>query len=186
MGKCCISIWTICIVIILTPVIVILSLSFVTHKPRLYIQDMYVPALKTTTGSSNATRLNTFIFIDLKLQNVMPFNGLRYGDLKLTFFYASNTSLPAVANYTAAGFYQGLKKTAHRRVVVRTSGLPWDDAFMKVSGGSVVDIRVELATTVKLRRCGRYLEREAMVVKANVRLDGSGEKVNKKTVRLVG
>lgn len=89
-----------------------------------------------------------------------------------------------MANHTVRGFYQGLKKTAHKRAVVRTRDLPWGDAFAKVSSGSVVDIGVELATTVKLRRCGRYMEREAVALEADVRVDGSGEEVNGKTIRL--
>ncbi|KAK4438625.1 hypothetical protein Salat_0197000 [Sesamum alatum] len=170
------------LLLILTAPIVIFSLTLVTHKPKFYIEDLYIPALNNST-QSNATRLNTFIFFDLKLQNVMPFNGLRYGDVNLTFFYGSNRSLP-IAGYTVLGFYQGHKKTAHKRAVVRTRGLPWEDAFGKVSGGSTVAFGVDLATTVKLRRCGFYTKRKAVVAAADVHVGASGEELHNKIVKL--
>ncbi|KAG8386902.1 hypothetical protein BUALT_Bualt03G0197100 [Buddleja alternifolia] len=177
---CCIC----CLLLLLAAPIIIFALSFVTHKPRLYIEDFYIPALNNSTDLSNTTRLNTFIFIDLKLENVMPFNGLRYDDVNLTFFYGSNRSL-AVANHTVSGFYQGLRKTAHKRAVVRTHGLPWEVAFAEVSGGETVSFRVDLATAVKLRRCGVYTKRKTMALGADVRVDSSGEETNKKTIRLI-
>lgn len=167
---------------LLIPPIIILSLSLITHHPKLYIQDFYIPSLNINS-TTQLSKLNTFIFIHLKLVNVMPFNGLRYGDLNLTFFYGLNGTL-TVANHTVAGFYQGLRKTAHKIAVVRTRGMPWEDAFEAVSGGSTVDFAVELATTVKLRRCGFYTKRKTVVVAADVRVDASGEDVHHKVIKL--
>ncbi|XP_057792592.1 uncharacterized protein LOC131009311 [Salvia miltiorrhiza] len=170
-----------CIIIIVLP-ITLISLSLKTHNPKIDVEDLYIPAINGMAGS-NATRLNTFIFIDLSLRNVMRFNGLRYEALNLTFFYGGNRSA-AVAEAAVPGFYQGVWKTARKTAVVRTSGLPWDDAFDRISRGLTVDLAVQLAMTVKLRRCGVYMKRKEVVVAAVVSLDGSGEEVDEKVVGL--
>lgn len=176
---CCIT----CVsLLLLVAPITILSLTLATHNPNLYVQDLFVPALKTPT--SNATKLNTFVFVDLKLRNVMPFNGIRYGGVNVTLYYGGNRSLP-VGSYGVVEFYQGMGKTAHKRAVVRTRGLPWEDAFDRVSRGLMVDFTVELAMTVELRRCGAYMEREVVVAAADVSLVGStGAQVDNKAIRL--
>ncbi|KAL0380508.1 UNVERIFIED_CONTAM: hypothetical protein Sangu_0115100 [Sesamum angustifolium] len=114
-------------------------LSFQNHKPKCYITDLFVPALNTYTNSST-TRANTFIFFDLKLENVMPFNGLRYDNVNLTFSYNSggdrSTLFIPIAQHTVPGFYQGRRKTAHKRDVTNTRGVPWRDAFAAVSNGT--------------------------------------------------
>lgn len=66
---------------------------------------------------------------------------------------------------------------------MRTSGLPWEDALDKLSRGLTVDFSVELAATVKLRRCGKYMKRKVVVAAANVSFDSSGEEVDKKIDR---
>ncbi|KAL0380506.1 UNVERIFIED_CONTAM: hypothetical protein Sangu_0114900 [Sesamum angustifolium] len=110
--------------------VICFCLSFQNHKPKCYITDLFVPALNTYTNISSATRANTFIFFDLKLENVMPFNGLRYNNVNLTFSYNYGTGersalfIP-IARHTVPGFYQGMRKTAHKRDVTTTHGVPW-------------------------------------------------------------
>ncbi|KAL0456935.1 UNVERIFIED_CONTAM: hypothetical protein Slati_1032700 [Sesamum latifolium] len=116
------------------------SFSFQNHKPKCYITDLFLPALNTYTNISSTTRANTFIFFDLKLENVMPFNGLRYDNVNLTFSYnyggnRSSLFIP-IARHTVPGFYQGMRKTAHKRDVTTTRGVPWGNAFAAVSNGS--------------------------------------------------
>lgn len=163
--------------IIIIP-ITFFSLSMVTKNPKIYVQDLYIPALNGTPSSDA-----TFFFVDLKLHNAMHYNGLSYGDLNLTFFYGGNRSIP-VADYAVAGFYQGKGKTAHKTAVVRARGMPWEDALDRISRGLTVDLAVDLAGTVKLRRCGIYLKRKPVALAAVVSLDGSGEELDQKAVRL--
>ncbi|KAL1555595.1 hypothetical protein AAHA92_11312 [Salvia divinorum] len=176
-AACCI-----CTLIILVLPITLISLSLKTHNPKISVEDLYIPAINTA-APSNATRLNTFVFIDLRLRNAMPLNGLRYEALNLTLFYGSDRSL-AVAEGAVAGFYQGLMKAARKTAVLRTRGLPWEDAFDRISRGLTVDVAVEVAMAVKLRRCGVYMKRKVVVVEGVVSLDGSGEEVDEKVVRL--
>lgn len=172
---CCICT---CLIILVLP-ITLISLSLKTHSPRVSVEDLYLPALNVAVPS-NATRLNTFLFIDLRLENAMPLNGLRYEAVNLTLSYAG----AAVAEGAVAGFYQGMKKTARKAAVLRTRGVPWEEAFDRVARGLTVDIAVEVAMAVKLRRCGVYMKRKVVVVGGVVSLDGSGEEVDERVVRL--
>lgn len=69
-------------------------------------------------------------------------------------------------------------------------GLPWEDAFRKVSGGSAVVLAVEFVFKSKYWWCQQDPPRnctwseKVAVVAADVWVDGSGEKVEKKPIRL--
>ncbi|KAG6407047.1 hypothetical protein SASPL_130029 [Salvia splendens] len=167
-----------CLIILVLP-ITLISLSLKTHNPRISVEDLYLPALNAAVPS-NVTRLNTFLFIDLRLENAMHLNGLRYEAVNLTLSYAG----AAVAEGAVAGFYQGMMKTARKAAVLRTRGMPWEDAFDRVSRGLTVDVAVEVAMAVKLRRCGVYMKRRVVLVEGVVSLDGSGEEVDERVVRL--
>ncbi|KAG8369830.1 hypothetical protein BUALT_Bualt14G0054500 [Buddleja alternifolia] len=78
----------------------------------------------------------------------MPFNGLRYDNVNLTFFYNYGAHFLPIAHYTVHGFYQGMGKTAHKRDVTNTHGFPWVDASDAVSNGSMAVFRVELSTKI--------------------------------------
>ncbi|KAL1560700.1 hypothetical protein AAHA92_10883 [Salvia divinorum] len=160
-----------------------MTLNFVGLKPRLYIQELYVPALNNST-MYNSTTLNASIYIDLKFKRVLAVVPISYGDVNITLFYNS-------VGYSAVvpRFDQGGKKTARRRVVVEASGLPWDGAVEKVSGGSTVAFKVAAATRYRLEYCDaddhcRHSGRKRLVVEGEVWVDGYGEKVSKNPIRL--
>ncbi|KAG8365042.1 hypothetical protein BUALT_Bualt18G0061800 [Buddleja alternifolia] len=115
----------------------------------------------------------------------MKDKGVNYANISLTFYYALNNSynLP-VANFTVPGFYQGHEKKAHRRKVVEAVGLPWAAAREAVSNGSTVSFRVGLATRVKYKILVWFTKRQSLVVVGDVAVDGSGEKVKKKGIKL--
>ncbi|KAK4425452.1 protein NDR1 [Sesamum alatum] len=177
-----------CLLGILTFVICF-CMSFQNHKPKCYITDLFVPALNTYPNSSTTTtRANTFIFFDLKLENVMPFNGLRYDNVNLTFSYnyggyRSTLFLP-IARHTVPGFYQGVRKTAHKRDVTTTRGVPWGDAFAAVSNGSTAVFRVDLATNVKSKQYFWYAKKQRLAVRGIVEVGSAGLKENKAAIRL--
>ncbi|KAG8369837.1 hypothetical protein BUALT_Bualt14G0055200 [Buddleja alternifolia] len=159
------------------------------HMPIFTIQDFYVPALNTKLPEFNSTTtVATFIFFDLELKNVMSEVGVRYENVDLVFYYGTSTtpetSLFSIANYTIPGFYQGDDKAAHRREVVETRGVPWLDAFGAVSNGSTVVFSVELAAKVKLKRFFWYDNEREVMLGGNVEVDGNGEKVYKKGIKL--
>ncbi|XP_057790754.1 uncharacterized protein LOC131007867 [Salvia miltiorrhiza] len=176
------------VVLFTSPFVILITLSYVGVKPRFYIQEIYIPSLNNSNTHNNATNLNTSIFIDLKFKRVVAHVPLRYEDVNITLYYGSNRSFGAVGSYVVAGFSQGKKKTARRRAVVEARGLPWEDAFEKISGGSAVALAVELATKYKLRRCDEgncyYTKPKTVVVAADLVVDASGLEVSKKPIRL--
>ncbi|KAL2524546.1 protein NDR1 [Abeliophyllum distichum] len=135
--------------------------------------------------------LTLFIWMGLSLQNYKP-------NCYIEDFYvpALNKHINSTAT-TAANFIffdlklqnvmednDGHKKTAHRRDVVLTHGVNWDDAFAAVLNGSKVVFRVDLAGKVKLKRFFSYSRTKALVVGADVEVDGSGNKVRRKAIKL--
>ncbi|KAH6768227.1 hypothetical protein C2S51_013563 [Perilla frutescens var. frutescens] len=182
---CCIC----CLLFFVAPFVILITLSYVGVEPRFYIQELYVPALNNNSHMSinNATNLNNSIFMDLKFKRVVAFVPLRYEDLNITLFYGSNSnrSFP-VGYYVVPGFYQGTKKTVHRRAVVAARGMPWE-----VDAISGVGLAVELATKYKLKQCDgdggcSYSKPKATVVAAHLQLDASGRmrKLSNKPLRL--
>ncbi|KAL2523668.1 Protein NDR1 [Abeliophyllum distichum] len=159
-----------------------LWLALRTSKPTCSIQDFYVPILNKTDHSA-ITRNNHSILFDLKLDNEMKEKGVHYDNISLTFFYGPNTSLP-IANYTVPGFYQGHGKKARKKLVVEAHGLPWESAFNNVSYGPMSIFRVGLSTKVRFRIVFWYTKRHNLVVEANVEVNESGKKVNKKGIKL--
>ncbi|PIN11089.1 hypothetical protein CDL12_16320 [Handroanthus impetiginosus] len=155
--------------------------------PTVHIQDFYIPALNTKLPNFNSTTATAnFIFFDLELKNEMKQVGVRYKNVDLTFYYSTpKPSLLSVANYTIPGFYQGRDKAAHCCDVAETRGMPWLDASAAVSNGSTVVFRLELSAAVKLKRFfGSYSKTKQLLLGANVEVNGYGEKVQKKNIKL--
>ncbi|KAG8369832.1 hypothetical protein BUALT_Bualt14G0054700 [Buddleja alternifolia] len=170
--------------IAITIIFICFCLSFQNHKPKCYIADLYVPALNTYTKYSNNTRANTFIFFDLKLENVMPFNGLRYDNVNLTFSYNYGAHFLPIAHYTVHGFYQGMAKTAHKRDVTNTHGFPWVDAFDTVSNGSMAVFRVELSAKVRSKQYFWYATKHRLTVQGDMEVGSSGLGEHHRAIRL--
>ncbi|XP_027062661.2 protein NDR1 [Coffea arabica] len=157
-------------------------LSLRGSKPSCSIEDFYVPSLNATDNSTT-TRSNHTLYFDLRLKNEMKDKGVGYDDLNLTFFYVQNGSL-GIANYTVPSFYQGHDKKARRKELVQTYGVPWEAAYRAVSNGSTVTFRVGLTTRVRYKILFWYTKRHGLKVGANVDVNNSGKKVNKKGIRL--
>ncbi|XP_042009766.1 uncharacterized protein LOC121758427 [Salvia splendens] len=185
---------TICICVILfipiiwSLIVILITLSYVGVKPRFYIQELYIPSLNTSNSlTHNFSNPNTSIFIDLKFKRDIAYVEIRYEDINITLFYGPNHTT-SVGSALVAGFKQGRKKVARRRAVVEARGFPWEEAFERVSGGSKVEVAVEVATGYRLRRCNEddcyYTKAKAVVVAADLVVDGSGLEVSKKPTRL--
>lgn len=165
-------------VLLIAGFITIMTLNLVGLKPRLYIEELYIPVL------NNSTRYNTSIFMDLKFNRVLAVVALSYQDVNVTIFYNSTSYFATIPK-----FDQGGKRTARRKVVVDARTLPWEDALEKVSGGSTVVFTVVAATRYRLERCDyegdcSYTRPKTLIVEGDVWVDGSGGKVSSKPIRL--
>lgn len=72
---------------------------------------------------------------------------------------------------------------------LESCGLRWEETLHKVSGGSMVALTVVLAARYRLERCDQeddcsYTKLKTIVVEADVQVDGYGEKVSNKPIRL--
>ncbi|KAL2510762.1 Pribosyltran domain-containing protein [Abeliophyllum distichum] len=79
---------------------------------------------------------------------------------------------------------RGHKKTTHRRDIVSTYGVNWDDAVAAVLNGSNVVFRVDSAEKVKLKRLFSCSRMKSLVVGGDVEIDGSDNKFRQKTIKL--
>ncbi|KAL1555593.1 hypothetical protein AAHA92_11310 [Salvia divinorum] len=170
-----------------SPFVILITLACVGVKPRFYVEELYIPSLNTSNPlTHNATNPNTSIIIDLEFKRELAHVPLRYRDINVTLYYGQNRS--SVGGAVVAGFSQGKRRTARRRAVVDASGLPWEEAFERVSRGSGVEVKVEVDTGYMLRRCDEdrcyYTKAKAVVVAADLVVDGSGVEVSKKAMRL--
>ncbi|KAL6975311.1 hypothetical protein U1Q18_024107 [Sarracenia purpurea var. burkii] len=143
-------------------------LSLRASNPVCSIQDIYVPALNKTANSTDSAD----IYFNLKLDNQNNGKGIYYDALNLTFSYAPNTSFP-VGNRTFSGFYQGHNKNTRRKDWVKTGGVP----------PSAV-LRVNLETAVRFKIAFWKTKKHKLEVAADVQIDTSGKKVEKKGVKL--
>ncbi|KAL8461262.1 hypothetical protein ACS0TY_032655 [Phlomoides rotata] len=181
---CCCAVFVGVLLLTAIPMII---LAVKSYTPHCYLHDLYIPALNTklptTSNTSAFAAAATFIFFDVKLQNGITSDSVRfrYSNSTLAFYYASKT----IANYTVARFSQGKEETTHLHDVVETLGMPWRDALAAVSGGSTAAFTVELATTVKVRREFGRSGHKVLLLRADVNVNGSGERVRNKAIRLV-
>ncbi|KAL7086897.1 hypothetical protein ACP275_13G031000 [Erythranthe tilingii] len=186
---CCTSVCelTVRCLLVIPVLFICFCLSFQNHKPLCHVVDFYAPALDTfSINNSNNYYYNinnTFVFFDLKLENVMPFNGLLYEDLNLTFSYGDPPG-KKIGSLGLPGFYQGMRKTAHQRDVANTCGVPWADAFASVSKSSVVVFRVDLETEVRSKCYFWYMKKQRVVVGGDVRIGNTGVQVGDMAVLL--
>ncbi|KAK3021280.1 hypothetical protein RJ639_047271 [Escallonia herrerae] len=147
-------------------------------KPSCSIHAFYVPALNHTSNSATAT--NTTIYFDLKLENRNQLKGVYYDPITLTIYYVPNVTSVPIASYTVPEFYQGLRKTTHRRELADTRGAD----FRTVSNGSVVAFRVDLATKLRFKTWWWKTGRKNLAVRALVEVNDRGEKAEKKGIKL--
>ncbi|KAL2541201.1 Adenine phosphoribosyltransferase [Abeliophyllum distichum] len=78
----------------------------------------------------------------------------------------------------------GHKKTTHRRDIVSTYGVNWDDAFAAVLNGSKVVFRVDSAEKVKSKRLFSYSRMKSLFVGGDVEIDGFDNRFRQKTIKL--
>ncbi|XP_074348826.1 protein NDR1-like [Apium graveolens] len=149
-----------------------LWLSLRASNPTCSIQRFDVPALNKTANSTS----NHTIYFDLKLDNQNKDKGIYYDTLNLTFSYGVNKSQP-IGNFTVHSFYQGHRKSTHRKTLVDLYNVSFEAV-------SVSKFRVDLETAVRFKIMGFKTKRHKIVVWAQVDVNESGQKANKKGIKL--
>ncbi|KAL5978234.1 hypothetical protein ACLOJK_029351 [Asimina triloba] len=113
---------------------------------------------------------NVTIAFNFKLRNNNKDKGVFYDDLRLTFYHAPNRSSP-IANLTVPAFYQGFKKTAHRKqgVEVVEGRAFWENATRAVSeenrtivGVKTVRHHLRLHADVEVNEQGKKSKRKGV------------------------
>ncbi|KAL8461263.1 hypothetical protein ACS0TY_032656 [Phlomoides rotata] len=165
-------------------ILMIIALTYgtlIVYNPSFHIDDFYVPALNKFV---NSTTDPTLIFFNLKIQNSMVNVGFRYQAANLTISYGANATL--LGMYAVADFYQGMKKTAHRRdVVMVSSSLPWKEAALgDLSRGSTAEFRVDVAAKAKLKNLLWYFKKRRITAGGKVGVDDTGRKVSREAIEL--
>ncbi|XP_019193612.1 PREDICTED: protein NDR1-like [Ipomoea nil] len=146
-------------------------LSLRTTKPSCSIKAVYLPGLNT----SDTSRSNHTLYFTINLKNKMKDKGVRYDDVRLSFYYGANTSVP-IGNYTVPGFYQDNGNDADKLGKLTAHGVPWDAAFRAVSNGSKAVFRMDLHTRVRYKIVFWYTKRHNfMVENTTVEVDNSGK-----------
>lgn len=132
---------------------------------------IYVPALDTRTSTTNGTKpFDASVFVDLRFYREDAMYGVDYGESVLVLFYSHGTT--PTAAYRLPAFSMGRKRTVRKRPVMNAQNLPWEEAFRAVSGGSILELKVELRTE------------DHSVFAADVAVDASGHMVPKGPIQL--
>ncbi|XP_009358104.2 protein NDR1-like [Pyrus x bretschneideri] len=156
-------------------------LSLRTTNPKCTIRSFYLPALNRTL---NDTKNNT-LFVTLRLKNTNNDKGVFYDAVNLTFRLQPNATAKPVATSAVPRFYQGHQKTATKNVVVGPQeGLNWTAVSSGVQPNGSVNFRVDLATAVRFKIMFWKTKRHRLNVGADVQVNDSGGKVNKKDIKL--
>ncbi|KAL8031482.1 hypothetical protein ABFX02_13G028200 [Erythranthe guttata] len=190
----CMNYWFIFIILI-TLIICFVSIftiwlvsTFVVDMPKLYLQQLYIPALDLSENpiatTAAAAPVNPTLFFDLKFVNPTKGHIISCGDGEVTFFYGFGRRLD-VANYTVGGIVLDKGETAYRRGVVEARGVPWDGALETVSGGSAAVFGVEVAVEVRFGYYWFwYSSKRWSRVGSDVEVGASGRKLQSDAVRL--
>ncbi|KAM2000445.1 hypothetical protein COP2_007736 [Malus domestica] len=177
-GGCCRCCFSFIFTLGLTALFVWLSLR--TSNPKCTIRSFYLPALNRTLNDTK----NTTVFVTLRLGNTNKDKGVYYDAVNLTFRLQPNATGIPVATYAVPQFYQGHKKTATKKVVVGPQGLNWTAVSSGVYPNGSAIFRVDLATEVRFKIMFWRTKRHRLNVGADVLVNDSGGKVNRKDIKL--
>ncbi|CAN4114068.1 unnamed protein product [Withania somnifera] len=153
----------------------ILWLSLRTTKPKCSIRDVYVRGLdKSVDSNNNTAKRDNHLSFQLNLKNEMKDKGIRYDEIKLSFYYGTNTSYP-IGNFIFVGFKQGKDKEASKSGMIETLNMPWNDAIKAVSNGSKASFRVDVSSRIKYKITFWYTKKHNYFVENKVEVDDTGK-----------
>ncbi|XP_062018206.1 protein NDR1-like [Rosa rugosa] len=180
-GGCCQCCFSFIFTVGLTALFMWLSLR--TSKPSCSIQYFYLPALNKTLNDTG----NKTLYVSLWLINGNKDKGIYYDNVNLTFSLPNtpNTSKQVVVgNANVTKFYQGHKKKALKKVELGSDKLNWTAVNGSVYPNGSTHLRVDLETRVRFKIIFWRTKRHRLMVGADVEVNASGTKVNKKDVKL--
>ncbi|XP_012459909.1 protein NDR1 [Gossypium raimondii] len=151
-------------------------LSLRTSNPKCSIENFYLPSLDTTLKNPNDTALN----LTLKLENTNKDKGIKYDAVKVAVSDSQNRN-HVVANVSVPGFYQGHKKKAEKNGT-GTANLTVASQVTSNNGTRV--FWVDLSTSVKFKIMFWYTKKHKIRVGANVTVNATGVKVERKGIKL--
>lgn len=108
--------------------------------------------------------------------------GIYYDTVNLTVSVPNITK--SVGNGSVPKFYQGHKKKATKPVALGHDELNWTAVKGSVNQSGFVHFRVDLATAVRFKIMFWTTKRHRLRVGADVEVNASGTKVNKKEIKL--
>lgn len=156
-------------------------LSLRTSNPSCSIKYFYLPALNKTLNDTG----NRTLYVSLALNNGNKDKGIYYDTINLTFSLPnSNTTKPVVGNANVTKFYQGHKKKATKKVELGSDKLNWTAVSGSVYANGSSHFRVDLVTAVRFKIIFWRTKRHRLMVGADVEVNASGTKVNKKDIKL--
>ncbi|KAM5585739.1 protein NDR1 [Rosa sericea] len=175
-GGCCQCCFSFIFTVGLTALFMWLSLR--TSKPSCSIKYFYLPALNKTL---NDTR-NSTLYVSLSLNNGNKDKGIYYDNVNLTFSLPNTNKTVGTANVTK--FYQGHKKKALKKVELGSDKLNWTVVSESVYPNGSSHFRVDLVTKVRFKIIFWRTKRHRLMFGADVEVNASGTKVNKKDIKL--
>ncbi|MBA0820390.1 hypothetical protein Gohar_022191 [Gossypium harknessii] len=147
-----------------------------TSNPKCSIQTLSLPSL---SSASNLTADPT-LSLTLRLVNPNQLKGIKYDPLNVTVYDFPNKS-NVIGNILMPGFYQGHRKKATKpgQGTANTTV-----ALRAVSENGTGVFRVDMATAVKFKTLYGYSKRHQIRIGADVVVNASGVKVDRKGIRL--
>ncbi|XVF77626.1 hypothetical protein PTKIN_Ptkin14bG0061300 [Pterospermum kingtungense] len=151
-------------------------LSLRTSNPKCSIESFYLPSLNQTLNHTTDTTLN----ITIKLDNPNKDKGIKYDQLNVTVYDSHNRS-HVIGKVQIPRFYQGHKKKAKKpgQGIANTTV-----ALQAVSPNGTGIFRVDMVTAVKFKIMFWYTKKHKIFVGADVMVNGSGVKVDRKGPKL--
>ncbi|KAH1032611.1 hypothetical protein J1N35_044785 [Gossypium stocksii] len=147
-----------------------------TSNPKCSIQTL---SLRSLSGASNLTAERT-LSLTLRLVNPNQLKGIKYDPLNVTVYDFPNKS-NVIGNILMPGFYQGYRKKATKpgQGTANTTV-----ALRAVSENRTGVFRVDMVTAVKFKTFYGYSKRHKIRIGADVVVNASGDKVDRKGIRL--
>ncbi|KAB2095951.1 hypothetical protein ES319_A01G075900v1 [Gossypium barbadense] len=151
-------------------------LSLRTSNPKCSVENFYLPSLDTTLKNPNDATLN----LTLKLENTNKDKGIKYDAVKVTVSDSQNRN-HVVANVSVPEFYQGHEKKA-KKIGTGIANSTVASQVASINGKRV--FWVDLSTSVKFKIMFWYTKRHKIRVGANVTVNATGVKDERKGIKL--
>ncbi|RZC68692.1 hypothetical protein C5167_031859 [Papaver somniferum] len=150
-------------------------------RPRCSLEIFYIPALDKASNDPNSTAIS----LELSFWNRNNEKSIYYDKLNMTMYYYGKILTLPIGNTSIPQFYQQHSHTKHLTEMIQTSGVPWEDAKMKVSNGSAAVFRVHLTMNIRYSNGIWKSRRHQLSLGVNVTVNDQGMKSVNSSLRLL-